>query len=68
MSYQSQPKERRPVFVGPYHPIFSPTRVPGRDAYWMTPPVRPRCPVCKMRIRGKNHEAGSHHRAKVGAR
>lgn len=24
-----------------------------------------RCPVCKKRIRGKNHEEGDHHKGKV---
>ncbi len=32
-------------------------------------PVRKRCPICKYRIRGANHEQGEHHQmamAKAG--
>lgn len=28
---------------------------------------RPRCPTCHKRIRGENHEKGSHHRKAVEA-
>lgn len=63
MTAKDGSRVRRPQFVGPYHPIFSPDRRPGQDAYWMTPAVRPRCPKCKMRIRGANHVEGSYHKA-----
>lgn len=25
-------------------------------------PTRPRCPDCKFKIRGKNHDKGTHHK------
>jgi len=29
---------------------------------------RPRCPECKMHVRGPNHEEGYHHQNKVGVK